>query len=696
MLQFTGGWASELDTVGVAGQAAAGPGDKLEVREVANDDPLCVFLQGFDAIKKGDGVAQDLKRVRNLEKARAHRPNSRKAERAQIQIPAAFHKVTDNPFARPDDLAEFRVGKCNCERQFKEKERALKGGCLNLKEYSNKSFWMHDRPITRAEVLKSSQEVILSPAPVKRDPSAAVAPSPAELKASEVLRKRLLPVTITPRGSVISSARPESAQLQREASSRLSATPSPSRITKAVPADVFGNESLESRIAQSAPSNSKPRRCQSAAGQRLYNSDKQKAAKAASSPCRWRQEKMLKGSDPNLTPNSNKYCEHGPWGVGDPRNHEAVSFTIPTAGMRPKSAWVVRSTNTDFVSTQRTSPAPSPGDRVRILESAKARRASHKLAVAHRKKMAEQQTRERQLNITMARDSKMNDAMTRVAQKRWLGLCEFQVRHKFWLQQLKEERARQELVVKQNVAVTTISRLWRRRVRKKVAARTRKAIYTIRAYTFKLYINLKIKRKKKLAQEVLAMLKEVGSMYTLARKFARVRYNVVQIQRWWAGRSTWLLIKLRQAQRAWEAFEAQKRAGLRRRELLECVAVPAELRDALLLGEIHARRKVFVVDFGCWSQGVIPMHNYEDEDTQVAAVRESLGSTTKAQMQIVLERWKPSLSLEFTPAQIEILVLEAERIMAANKAADKERLRREKANERLRWEQEAEAAASGA
>ena len=71
----------------------------------------------------------------------------------------AFHKKTDNPFAGPDPFERFRVGKCSCERRFKEVERAKQGSCLNLHEYANVSFWNHDRNISKVDVVKAAQEV---------------------------------------------------------------------------------------------------------------------------------------------------------------------------------------------------------------------------------------------------------------------------------------------------------------------------------------------------------------------------------------------------------------------------------------------------------------------------------------------------------------------------------------------------------
>ena len=69
-------------------------------------------------------------------------------------------------------------------------------------------------------------------------------------------------------------------------------------------------------------------------------------------------------------------------------------------------------------------------------------------------------------------------------------------------------------------------------------------------------------------------------MYELARKFARIRFNVVKIQRlvsnqqdhsspclccsWWRGRLTHLKIKTNQADREWTQLEKNKRMGLSR------------------------------------------------------------------------------------------------------------------------------------
>lgn len=194
------------------------------------------------------------------------------------------------------------------------------------------------------------------------------------------------------------------------------------------------------------------------------------------------------------------------------------------------------------------------------------------------------------------------------------------------------------------------------------------------------------------------MLLEVKSMYELARKFARVRFNIVKIQRWWRGRVTHLTIKRNQADHGWTQQEKTKRAGLSRRETLTLQhpqGVPLEVRLPLIQEEIHRRRKVYVESRTCWQQGVIPLHNISQDQDQVDVVRQLMLSCDQSAKSKVLQDCKPKLRLEFNTEELDRLIDKGERIAGEQRALERQLEERERREEQRKWKVEAEAAAKG-
>lgn len=314
-------------------------------------------------------------------------------------------------------------------------ERAKQGSCLNLHEYANVSFWNHDRAISKVDVVKCAQEVTMFGDVKKRDTSQEAPASSAERTAEQMLQKNIPPVVIqTPDAKL----RPASAMEQRKYAAHLSCKGSPpKRVIGSLPCGMLDLET------GSDISVTPPRRCRSALGARMYSAEKATMAAAQASPSRWRQDRALKAAGGvEDKPNSHKY-EHGPWGVGDPRNKEVTVFTIPTTGMPPKCSWNPNPKiyhPPDFVTNNTFTPPPSPVLIKQQRNDAKSARASRRLTVHHNKKLLEQQRRERQLAITMARGGKGGeDAIRRVSQKLWLRMTCLQQRAGCWEARLKEK-----------------------------------------------------------------------------------------------------------------------------------------------------------------------------------------------------------------------------------------------------------------
>merc|ERR1711988_867610 len=153
---------------------------------------------------------------------------------------------------------------------------------------------------------------------------------------------------------------------------------------------------------------------------------------------------------------------------------------------------------------------------------------------------------------------------------------------------------------------------------------------------------------------VLALLKEVRSMYEVAWKFARVRYSVMRVQRWWRRCAGYLHVKMMQASKLADQHllckqndgRTLRRPEQERRTANRYLCNCTELQ-LLIRKEIRIRRRSHLEALACWEEGVLPLHRF-NSDIQVDIIKEAFGSDEQGYHVLMRERWRPKLRLEFT------------------------------------------------